>query len=218
MAVGRGTLNKVLLIGRLGADPELRYAPNGAAVVNFNVATNMVWRDQDGNQQERTDWHRVVAWRRLAETASEYLKKGRRVYVEGRLQTRSYEDQNGVRRWVTEIVAEQIQFLDARGETVAEEEVPPPPPERFRSGAIAPRGPSPPSRRDPCRPQGHDRPERRIYPPPRAACIQACRVPPSANPMRSTCLRISVNCCRPVRPGTASCAPAFRRPVSSRST
>ena len=133
MAVGRGTLNKVLLIGRLGADPELRYAPNGAAVVNFNVATNMVWRDQDGNQQERTDWHRVVAWRRLAETASEYLKKGRRVYVEGRLQTRSYEDQNGVRRWVTEIVAEQIQFLDARGETVAEEEVPPPPPEETSS-------------------------------------------------------------------------------------
>ncbi len=131
MAVGKGTLNKVMIIGRLGQDPELRYAPNGSAVVNFTVATNMVWRDQDGNQQERTDWHRVVAWRRLAETAGEYLKKGSRVYVEGRLQTRSYDDQNGVRRWITEIVAETIQFLDTRAEAAAapDAEIPPPEPD-----------------------------------------------------------------------------------------
>ncbi|NOZ56174.1 MAG: single-stranded DNA-binding protein [Calditrichaeota bacterium] len=131
MAVGKGTLNKVMIIGRLGQDPELRYAPNGSAVVNFTVATNMVWRDQDGNQQERTDWHRVVAWRRLAETAGEYLKKGSRVYVEGRLQTRTYDDQNGVRRWITEIVAETIQFLDTRAEAAAapDAEIPPPEPD-----------------------------------------------------------------------------------------
>ncbi len=129
MAVGRGTLNKVLLIGRLGADPEYRVAPNGAPVVNFNLATNIVWRDQEGNQQERTDWHRVVAWRQLAETANQFLKKGSRVYVEGRLQTRTYEDRNGVRRWVTEVVAEKIQFLDTKGEVTVEEEPAPPPPE-----------------------------------------------------------------------------------------
>ncbi|MDZ7373022.1 MAG: single-stranded DNA-binding protein [candidate division KSB1 bacterium] len=132
MAVGRGTLNKVLLIGRLGSDPEYRVAPNGVPVVNFNVATNIVWRDEQGNQKERTDWHRVVVWRKLAETARQFLKKGSRVYIEGHLQTRTYEDQNNVRRWVTEVVAETIQFLDAKADVLGvkeETEEPPPPPE-----------------------------------------------------------------------------------------
>ena len=124
--MARGTVNKVILIGRLGSDPELRYTPNGDAVANFRVATNRVWKDQEGNQQERTEWHRIVAWRRLAERCGEFLKKGSHVYIEGRLETRSWEGKNGNKRYVTEIIANQMQMLEAKGEVRAVEEVPPP--------------------------------------------------------------------------------------------
>lgn len=109
-------VNKVILIGNLGSDPELRYTPNGVAVANFSVATSERWNDKDGKSQERTEWHRIVAWRKLAEIAGEYLKKGRQVFVEGKLQTRSWEDQDGVKRYMTEIIADNIQMLGRRGE------------------------------------------------------------------------------------------------------
>ncbi len=110
-------VNKVILIGNLGADPELRYTPNGVAVATFNVATNERWQDSNGNYQDHTEWHRVVAWRKLAETVGEYLKKGSQVYIEGKLRTRSWEDQNGVKRYQTEIIALDMQMLGRRGET-----------------------------------------------------------------------------------------------------
>ena len=116
MATGRGSVNKVILIGNLGSDPELKYTPSGAAVTNFNVATNEVWNDKDGNKQERTEWHRVVLWRKLAEIAGEYLKKGSKVYLEGKLQTRSWEDKDGVKRYTTEVVADNMTMHDAKGE------------------------------------------------------------------------------------------------------
>ena len=116
MATGRGSVNKVILIGNLGSDPELKYTPSGAAVTNFNVATNEIWNDKDGNKQERTEWHRVVLWRKLAEIAGEYLKKGSKVYLEGRLQTLSWEDKDGVKRYTTEVVADNMTMLDAKSE------------------------------------------------------------------------------------------------------
>jgi single-strand DNA-binding protein len=111
------SLNKVLLIGNLGADPELRYTPSGVPVATFRIATNETWRDVDGNLQERTEWHTIVVWRRLAELSVDLLKKGSKVYVEGRLQTRTYEDKNGIRRSVTEIVADDIILLEPRSVT-----------------------------------------------------------------------------------------------------
>ena len=107
---GRG-VNKVILIGNLGADPELRYTPSGAAVATLSVATNEVWKDNDGNQQQRTEWHRVILWRKLAEVAGQYLSKGSQVYIEGRLQTRSWEDKDGVKRYTTEIIGNNMQML-----------------------------------------------------------------------------------------------------------
>jgi len=118
--MSKGTVNKVILVGRLGADPEVRYAPSGSPVANFRMATNRVWKDRDGNVQESTEWHRVVAWNRLAEVIKEYVKKGHRIYVEGRIQYREWEDQNGQRRFTTEIIATDIQMLESapgRGET-----------------------------------------------------------------------------------------------------
>jgi single-strand DNA-binding protein len=109
-------VNKVILVGRLGADPQLRYTPSGKATANFNVATNYVWKDQDGNQQDRTNWHRVTAWGKLAEVMGEWLKKGSYVYLEGRLQTRSYEDTNGVKKWITEVVATDMEMLGKKAE------------------------------------------------------------------------------------------------------
>ncbi len=129
MAMG---VNKVILLGNLGSDPELRYTPSGVAVVNFNLATNERWPDKDGNMQEKTEWHRVVCWRKLAEIAGEYLKKGSPVYLEGKLQTRNWEDQNGVKRYQTEIIASNMQMLGRRGdsdsspaENFSENEIPP---------------------------------------------------------------------------------------------
>ena len=110
------SLNKVMLIGNLGKDPELRYTPSGVAVATFTVATNESWKDQDGNMQERTEWHNIVAWRKLAEVCGEWLKKGKKVYVEGRIQTRSYDDKNtGAKKYMTEIVLDSMIMLDGRG-------------------------------------------------------------------------------------------------------
>jgi len=119
-------VNKVILIGNLGKDPELRYTPSGVAVANFSIATNERWKDKDGNYQDRTEWHRIVAWRKLAETVGEYLKKGSQVYIEGRLQTRTWEDQNGNKRSTTEIVADSLQMLGRR-EGVSSPDVAEPP-------------------------------------------------------------------------------------------
>ncbi|MEI6068478.1 MAG: single-stranded DNA-binding protein [Methylococcaceae bacterium] len=108
-------LNKVTLIGRLGADPEVRYMPSGGAVANITLATNFRWKDkQSGEKKESTEWHRVVFFNRLAEIAGEYLKKGGQVYVEGRLQTRKWQDQNGQDRYTTEIIATEMHMLDSR--------------------------------------------------------------------------------------------------------
>lgn len=110
------SLNKVMLIGNLGKDPELRYTTSGVAVATFSLATNEQWKDQDGNAQERTEWHNIVAWKKLAEICGEWLKKGKKIYVEGRIQTRSYDDKNtGAKKYITEIVAENIIMLDSRG-------------------------------------------------------------------------------------------------------
>ena len=105
------SVNKVILMGRLGADPELKTLSSGQAVANFNLATNDNWVDRDGQKQERTEWHRIVVWGKLAEICRQYLSKGRQVFVEGKLQTRTWEDQQGQKRYTTEIVANNIQFV-----------------------------------------------------------------------------------------------------------
>lgn len=109
------SLNKVMIIGRLGSNPELRYTPSGMAVANFNLATNEYWNDKSGEKQERTEWHKVVVWGKQAETANQYLSKGRQAYIEGRLQTRQWEDKDGNKRYTTEVVASNIQFLGGGG-------------------------------------------------------------------------------------------------------
>lgn len=105
------SLNKVMIIGNLGRDPELRYTQSGSAVANLNIATNETWTDKNNEKQERTEWHRVVVWGRQAENCEKYLEKGRQVYVEGRLQTREWQDKEGVTKYTTEIVAQTVQFL-----------------------------------------------------------------------------------------------------------
>ncbi|MBL7075068.1 single-stranded DNA-binding protein [candidate division KSB1 bacterium] len=132
-------VNKVILIGHLGRDPELKFTPSGVAVTKFTLATTERWKDKDGNPQDHTEWHNIVLWRKLAEIAGEYLKKGRQVYIEGRLRTRSWETQDGVKRYTTEVHADQMQMLgrreeakevpeepeaDAEGEAPGEEDLP----------------------------------------------------------------------------------------------
>jgi len=113
-AIKMAGINKAIIIGRLGQDPEVRYTADGTAVATFSVATSENWTDKaSGEKRERTEWHRIVAWRRLGEICGEYLAKGRQVYVEGRLQTRSWE-KDGVTRYTTEIVASDVQFLGSR--------------------------------------------------------------------------------------------------------
>jgi len=114
-------INKVILIGNLGADPEIRYTQGGTPVCNFRIATTERWKGQDGQQQEQTEWHSIVAWRRLAEICSEYLSKGSKVYIEGKLQTRKWQDQNGNDRYTTEIVARDMQMLSPRGTSAGNE-------------------------------------------------------------------------------------------------
>jgi single-strand DNA-binding protein len=106
------SVNKVILVGKLGADPEVRYTSGGSAVASFSIATNERWNDKNtGEKQERTEWHRIVAWGRLGEICGEYLSKGKQVYIEGRLQTRSWDDRDGNKRYTTEIVATNMVML-----------------------------------------------------------------------------------------------------------
>ena len=109
-------INKAILIGNLGGDPEVRYMPSGGAVTSISIATSESWKDKQTNEpQERTEWHRIVFFNRLAEIAGEYLRKGSKVYIEGRIQTRKWQDKNGQDRYTTEIVANEMQMLDSRG-------------------------------------------------------------------------------------------------------
>jgi single-strand DNA-binding protein len=111
------SLNKVMLIGNLGKDPEVRYTPAGVAVASFNLATSERFKNKSGEWEERTEWHRVTLWSKLAEIAGEYLAKGKTVYIEGRLQTRKWQDNSGNERYTTEIVGEKMQMLSPKGET-----------------------------------------------------------------------------------------------------
>jgi len=110
-------VNKVIIIGNLGADPEVRATQSGDAVASFTVATTERWKDKEGQQQENTEWHRVIAWKRLAEICGEYLHKGSKVFVEGKLQTRKWQDQNGNDRYTTEIVAREMKMLSSRNQS-----------------------------------------------------------------------------------------------------
>ena len=110
-------INKVILIGRLGTDPEVRYTTGGGAVANFNLATNESWTDKNGQKQERTEWHKIVVWGKLGELCGQYLSKGRQAYCEGRLQTRDWTDKDGNKRYTTEVVAQNIQFLGGRSDS-----------------------------------------------------------------------------------------------------
>ncbi|MFP3870350.1 MAG: single-stranded DNA-binding protein [Syntrophobacteria bacterium] len=115
-----GTLNRVFLIGNLGTDPELSYLPSGTAKANLRLATHEVWTNKEGEKGERTEWHRVVVWGRLAEVCGQYLSKGRQVFIEGRLQTRSWEDRDGNKRWTTEIIASGMQMLGSPRDSTPE--------------------------------------------------------------------------------------------------
>ncbi|OKY75510.1 MAG: single-stranded DNA-binding protein [Desulfobulbaceae bacterium DB1] len=108
-------INKAIIIGNLGTDPEIRYTQSGTAMANFSVATTEKWKGQDGQMQEQTEWHRIVAFSRLAEICGEYLSKGSKVYIEGRIQTRSWEDKDGNKRYTTEIVARDMKMLSPKG-------------------------------------------------------------------------------------------------------
>ena len=109
-------VNKVIIVGHLGADPEVRYTQGGQAVASFNIATSETFNDKNGERQERTEWHKIVVWAKLAELCGEYLRKGRQAYIEGRLQTRQWDDKDGNKRYTTEIVAQTVQFLGGRGD------------------------------------------------------------------------------------------------------
>ena len=108
-------LNKVMLIGNLGKDPEMRYTQSGTAVATFNLATTERWKDKDGQMQDTTEWHRIVVWQKLAEICGTYLHKGSKVYIEGKLQTRKWQDQNGNDKYTTEIIAREMKMLDSKG-------------------------------------------------------------------------------------------------------
>ncbi|MFO7813031.1 MAG: single-stranded DNA-binding protein [Pelovirga sp.] len=108
------SVNKVILVGNLGKDPELRYTPSGTAVATFSLATTERYKDRDGQRQEKTEWHNIVAWRQLAEICGKFLHKGKQVYIEGKIQTRSYDDRDGNKRYITEIVVDQMQMLGSK--------------------------------------------------------------------------------------------------------
>ena len=110
------SVNKVILIGNLGKDPEVKYTPSGTPVAKFSLATNERYKDKSGEWQDRTEWHNIVAWQRLAEIVGEYVKKGQKLYIEGRIQTRSWEDKDGQKKYMTEIVANDLVLLSGRGE------------------------------------------------------------------------------------------------------
>ena len=142
------SLNKCMIIGNLGRDPEMRYTPSGQAVTQFTVAVNRNYKDSQGERQEETEWFRVVVWGQQAEFAAEYLRKGNKVYVEGRIQTRQWEDQDGQKRYTTELVANTIQNLERRDRATTPAR---PGGSRAASGPSAPRRPaaSTPARREP---------------------------------------------------------------------
>lgn len=135
-------LNKVILIGRLGRDPETRYMPNGEAVCNFSVATSEAWNDRNGQRQERTEWHNITMYRRLAEIAGQYLKKGSQVYLEGKIQSRKYTDKNGVERTAYDIIANEMKMLgggsDGQQAQPAQGETPTPPRRQAPAAPAAP--------------------------------------------------------------------------------
>jgi len=114
-------VNKVILVGNLGKDPELRYTPSGQAVATFSLATSRKWKDKEGQMQDQTDWHNIVTWGRQAEIAKEYLKKGSPIFIEGRIQYRTYNDRDGNKRYITEIVAQSLQMLGRKGTEAAPE-------------------------------------------------------------------------------------------------
>ena len=113
-------INKAILVGRLGADPEVRYTPDGAMVTNFRIATDEQWKDKNGEKVQKTEWHKIVTFGKLAEICGKYLVKGKLVYLEGRIQTRSWDDKEGVKHYMTEIVASNMQMLDSKGQRSAE--------------------------------------------------------------------------------------------------
>jgi single-strand DNA-binding protein len=129
-----GSVNKVILIGNLGKDPEVRHTQSGSAVTTFSLATNESWNNREGQREERTEWHRVVAFGKLADICGQYLKKGKQIYVEGRLQTRSWDDRDGNKRYTTEIVASQMTMLGRAGEDPSDSYAPPIQEERFSGG------------------------------------------------------------------------------------
>jgi single-strand DNA-binding protein len=136
--MAKGSINKVILVGHLGADPETRYMPSGGAVTNLRVATNEQWKDKtSGDQQERTEWHTVAMFGRLAEIAGEYLRKGSHVYIEGKLRTRKWQDKEGHDRWSTEIIANEMQMLGGRPDANAPARVAEPMGEMPSAGARA---------------------------------------------------------------------------------
>ena len=120
-------LNKAMIIGNLTRDPETRTTPSGQTVTNFGVATNFIWTDASGEKQKKVEFHNIVAWRKLAEICAQYLHKGNKVYIEGRLQTRDWEGQDGVKRYRTEIIAENMIMLDTKGAATGRSETPPAP-------------------------------------------------------------------------------------------
>mgnify|MGYP001248541913 CR=1 FL=1 len=129
------SVNKVILVGNLGKDPEVRFTNSGSAVARLAVATSEVWNDRDGNRQERTEWHNVVVWGKQGEHCGQYLAKGRQVYVEGSIRNRSYDDKNGNKRYVTEVVAQRVQFLGGGGGTrLAQQAESAPPADDTQSG------------------------------------------------------------------------------------
>jgi len=113
-------INKAILVGRLGADPEVRYTPDGAMVTNFRIATDEQWKDKNGEKVQKTEWHKIVTFGKLAEICGKYLVKGKLVYLEGRIQTRAWDDKEGVKRYTTEIVASNMQMLDSKGQRSAD--------------------------------------------------------------------------------------------------
>lgn len=134
------SLNKAILIGRLGRDPEVRHMPNGEAVCNFSIATSETWKDQSGQKQERTEWHAITLYRRMAEVAGQYLKKGSLVYIEGRIQSRKYTDKNGIERTAYEIIGSEMKMLGGKAEGSSESAntaEPPAPPRRQAPAAPA---------------------------------------------------------------------------------
>ena len=132
------SLNKVILIGRLGRDPETRYMPNGDAVCNFSVATSESWKDQSGQPKERTEWHAITLYRKLAEIAAKYLQKGSLVYLEGKIQSRKYTGKDGIERTAFEIIASEMKMLGSKAEGGEGQHNPPPPPPQARQQPAAP--------------------------------------------------------------------------------